>query len=153
MEILQSNLHPQPQEQLEQVAQGCGQLDFKCLHGWRLCTSRDMLQHLIKITVEKKKPFLILHGISCISVHAHSLVPPLDTTDANLSTGIIYLHGQQGHQSSPAQKGLGAFIRESSKCILNRAIINLLPDSKVRKIIHLCSYWLSNRQEKFSDLI
>lgn len=29
MEMLQSNFHPQPQQQLEQVAQGCGQLDFK----------------------------------------------------------------------------------------------------------------------------
>lgn len=70
MEILQSNLHPQPQEQLEQVAQGCGQLDLKCLHGWRLHTSRDMLQHLIKITMKKKKPFLmftwnVLYFSSC----------------------------------------------------------------------------------------
>lgn len=47
MEILQSNLHPQPQEQLEQVAQGCGQVGFKRLHGWRLYSSRDKLQDLI----------------------------------------------------------------------------------------------------------
>lgn len=61
-------------------------------------------------------------------------------------TGITYLHVQQWHQSSPAEKGLGAFIRESSRYILNRAIINLLPDPKVRKIIHLCCYWLNNKQ-------
>lgn len=52
--MVQSNLHPQPQKQLEQVAQGCHQLSFKCLHGWRLYTSRDMLLDLIKITIKKE---------------------------------------------------------------------------------------------------
>lgn len=51
MKILQSNLHPQ---QHKQVAQGCGQLGFKCLHEWRLYTSRDMLHDFIKITIQKE---------------------------------------------------------------------------------------------------
>lgn len=75
-----------------------------------------------------------------------SFVPSPDTTDANLTTDGHHLHMQQEHQSSPAQKGLGAFIRERSRYILNRAIINLLPDPKVRKKLHLCSYWLNYMQ-------
>lgn len=84
MEILQSNLHPQPQEQLEQVSQGCGQLGFKCLHGWRLYSSRDKLQDLIKITI--KKSFLMFRwNFLYFSLCSPPFVPSLDTADVNLT--------------------------------------------------------------------
>lgn len=91
MEILQSNLHPQPQDQLEQVAQGCGQLGFKCLRGWRLYTSRDMLQDWIKITIKKKSFLMFKWNFLFVSSCTLPFVPPLDTTDANLSTAGYHL--------------------------------------------------------------
>lgn len=147
MVILQLKLHTQPQEQLEQVAQGCGQLGFKCLNGWRLHLKRHVTGFDQKC-YKKRSIFWYLNFIPCISVHAHCLLSHHWTPQMQIlpQTGITYLHVQQRHQSSPAQKGLGAFTRESSRYILNRAIINLLPDPNVRKRIHLCCYWLNYRQ-------
>lgn len=91
MVILQLKLHTQPQEQLEQVAQGCGQLGFKCLNGWRLHLKRHVTGFDQKC-YKKKKYFLIFKFYSLyFSSCTLPFVPSLDTTDANLTTDRHHL--------------------------------------------------------------
>lgn len=70
-------------------------LGFKCLHGWRLYTSRDMLQDLIKITM---KPDLR----SCSS-NSQMTATPISTCFLLLRNWHTCTAHEQGLPASPTQ--------------------------------------------------
>lgn len=101
---------------------------------------------------KKKKSFLMFKwNFLFFSSCTLPFFPSLDTTDANLSTAEHHLFAHAAGTSDKSCTERSGSIHQRKQ--QNRAIKNLLPDPKVRKIKHLCCYWLNYRQQKSSDLI